>query len=217
MSITINKYIDHTLLKPDATRDEIKKICDEAKKYNFASVCINPCNISFCKKELLNSNVKVCTVIGFPLGQMTVEAKVAEAKDAIAKGANEVDMVLNIAALKQNNLEYVTNEIKLIVDVCHKSKVLLKVIIETCLLNQEQKINACKCVSDAKADFIKTSTGFSVYGATVEDVALLRKYSSPDVKVKASGGIRSLKDAIDMINAGAERLGTSKGVMLIKG
>lgn len=217
MSIAINKYIDHTLLKPDATRDEIKRICDEAKKYNFASVCINPCNISFCKKELLNSNVKVCTVIGFPLGQMTVEAKVAEAKDAIAKGANEVDMVLNIAALKQNNLEYVTNEIKLIVDVCHKSKVLLKVIIETCLLNQEQKINACKCVSDAKADFIKTSTGFSVYGATVEDVALLRKYSSPDVKVKASGGIRSLKDAIDMINAGAERLGTSKGVMLIKG
>lgn len=217
MSIAINKYIDHTLLKPDATRDDIKKICDEAKKYNFASVCINPCNISFCKKELLNSNVKVCTVIGFPLGQMTVEAKIAEAKDAIAKGANEVDMVLNIAALKQNNLEYVTNEIKLIADVCHKNKVLLKVIIETCLLNQEQKINACQCVSNAKADFIKTSTGFSISGATVDDVILLRKYCSPDVKVKASGGIGSYKDAIDMINAGAERIGTSKGVMLIKG
>lgn len=217
MSIAINKYIDHTLLKSDATRDDIKKICDEAKKYNFASVCINPCNISFCKKELLNSNVKVCTVIGFPLGQMTVEAKIAEAKDAIAKGANEVDMVLNIAALKQNNLEYVTNEIKLIADVCHKNKVLLKVIIETCLLNQEQKINACQCVSNAKADFIKTSTGFSISGATVDDVILLRKYCSPDVKVKASGGIGSYKDAIDMINAGAERIGTSKGVMLIKG
>ena len=217
MSIVINKYIDHTLLKPDATRDEIKKLCDEAKKYNFASVCINPCNISFCKKELFNSNINICTVVGFPLGQMTVDAKIAETKDAITKGANEIDMVLNIAALKQNNLEYVTNEIKLIADICHKNKVILKVIIETCLLNQEQKINACKCVSIAKADFIKTSTGFSTSGATIEDVALLRKYSSPNVKVKASGGIRSLKDAIEMINAGAERLGTSKGVMLIRG
>lgn len=212
----INKYIDHTLLKADASKKEIKKICQEAKKYHFASVCVNPFYVSFCKKELNKSNVKVCTVIGFPLGQMTTNAKILEAKDAIKNGAKEIDMVLNIAALKQNDLTYVTKEIKLIKNVCIKSNVILKVIIETCLLNRIQKINACKCVSNAHADFIKTSTGFSTSGATIDDVKLLRKYTCANVKVKAAGGIRCKNDAINMIKAGADRLGTSKGVSLIK-
>jgi len=212
----INKFIDHTLLRADATAAEISKLCEEAIKYDFASVCINPYYVKFCSKMLKASTVKVCTVIGFPLGQMTTAAKVYEAEDAIKEGAQEVDMVLNIAALKAGNLDYVTDEIKEIRSVCHKHDVILKVIIETCLLSEQDKINACKCVSDAKADFIKTSTGFSTAGATVEDVALMKKYVAKEVAIKAAGGIRCKQDAIDMINAGANRLGTSKGVMLVK-
>jgi len=211
----LNKYIDHTLLRADATQEEITKLCNEAKQYNFASVCVNPYYIPYCKEQLKGSGVDVCTVIGFPLGQMTTQAKVAEAADAIAKGATEVDMVLNIAALKQAKLDYVTNEIREIANECHKHNVILKVIIETCLLNEKQKIDACKCVSEAHADFIKTSTGFSTAGATVADVKILRQYSAKEVKVKAAGGIRSKQDALDMIAAGADRLGTSKGVMLV--
>ncbi len=211
----LNKYIDHTLLKADASKKEITKLCKEAKKYNFASVCVNPYYIKLAKKLLSGTTVKVCTVIGFPLGQMTTEAKVFEAIDAIKKGAKEVDMVLNIAALKDKNLTYVTNEISKIKNVCHKNHAILKVIIETCLLTKQEKINACKCVSKAKADFIKTSTGFSTSGATVADVELMKKYVSKNVKIKAAGGIRSYQDAINMIKAGANRLGTSKGVMLV--
>lgn len=212
----LNKYIDHTLLKADATQKEIAQLCLEAKQYQFASVCINPYYVPFCAQALKGTGVKVCTVIGFPLGQMTTEAKCVEALDAIKKGANEIDMVLNIAALKQHDLDYVTKEIKTICNVCHQNNALLKVIIETCLLDEHNKIDACKCVSSAKADFIKTSTGFSTSGATVADVALMKKYVDPTVKIKASGGIRSKEDALAMIEAGASRLGTSKGVMLVK-
>jgi len=213
----LNKYIDHTLLRADASLKEISKLCKEAKKYDFASVCVNPYYIPYCHKQLAKTNVKVCTVIGFPLGQMTTAAKVAEAHDACLKGASEVDMVLNIAALKDKKLEYVTDEIKEIAKAVHSHGAILKVIIETCLLSNVDKINACKCVSKAKADFIKTSTGFSTSGATVADVKILRKYSAKAVKVKAAGGIRFYQDAINMIKAGADRLGTSKGVMLMEG
>ncbi len=211
----LNKYIDHTLLKADATESDINKLCAEAKQYKFASVCVNPYYIPLCKKLLTDTSVKVCTVIGFPLGQMTVETKCAEAIDACKKGACEIDMVLNIAALKDNKLDYVTNEIEQITKACHEHNAIVKVIIETCLLSQQDKINACACVSKANADFIKTSTGFSTSGSTVEDVALMKKYVDPKVQIKAAGGIRSKVDAINMINAGANRLGTSKGIMLV--
>lgn len=211
----LNKYIDHTLLKADADQTAIEQLCAQAKQYHFASVCVNPYYVSLCTKLLKGSDVKVCTVIGFPLGQMTTKAKCDEALDAINNGAQEVDMVLNIAALKAHNLDYVTDEIKQVKDVCHSHNVLLKVIIETCLLDQQAKIDACKCVSNAKADFIKTSTGFSTGGATVEDVALLKKNVDPSVKVKASGGIKNKQDALKMIEAGADRLGTSRGVTLV--
>ena len=211
----LNKFIDHTLLRADATEEEIKKLCEEAKQYHFASVCVNPYYIPLCKQLLDGSDVKVCTVIGFPLGQMTTKAKCDEATDAIMKGAKEVDMVLNIAALKQKKLDYVTDEIKQIADICHSHQVILKVIIETCLLDEQNKIDACQCVSKAGADFIKTSTGFSTAGATVADVALMKKYVDPKVKIKSAGGIRNKQDALAMIEAGAQRLGTSKGIMLV--
>ncbi|MCQ3907715.1 MAG: deoxyribose-phosphate aldolase [Mycoplasmoidaceae bacterium] len=211
----LNKYIDHTLLRPDAAENEIRKLCEEAKLYKFASVCVNPYYIPFCKQILDGTDVKVCTVIGFPLGQMTTKAKCDETTDAIMKGAKEIDMVLNIAALKQEKLDYVTDEIKQIAEICHSHQAILKVIIETCLLNEHNKIDACQCVSNAGADFIKTSTGFSTAGATVADVALMKKYVDPKVKIKAAGGIRNKADAIAFIEAGASRLGTSKGVSLI--
>lgn len=211
----LNKYIDHTLLRADASKQEIEKLCVEAKQYHFASVCINPYYVPLCAKLLNGSDVKVCTVIGFPLGQMTTKAKCDETLDVINKGATEVDMVLNIAALKAKDLSYVTDEIKQIKNICHKHNVILKVIIETCLLSEQNKIDACKCVSDAQADFIKTSTGFSTSGATVQDVALMKKYVNSNVKIKAAGGIRSKADALAMIEAGASRLGTSKGIMLV--
>lgn len=211
----LNKYIDHTLLKADADQGQIEKLCAEAKQYHFASVCVNPYYVPLCAKLLSGSDVKVCTVIGFPLGQMTTDAKCAEALDVIKKGAQEVDMVLNIAALKAHNLNYVTDEIKQIKDVCHSHNVILKVIIETCLLDEHAKIDACQCVSIAKADFIKTSTGFSTGGATIEDIALMKKYVDPSVKIKAAGGIRNKADALKMIEAGASRLGTSGGVKLV--
>lgn len=213
----LNKYIDHTLLKPVASKKQITKLCTEAKRYDFASVCVNPYYIQLCRKLLKGTKVKVCTVIGFPLGQMTTDAKVAETADAIIKGAQEVDMVLNIAALKDKKFDYVINEIKKIKYVCKQQNVILKVIIETCLLTKQEKINACKCVSKARADFIKTSTGFSTGGATIEDVKLLRKYTAKSVKVKAAGGVRTKKDALAMIKAGADRLGTSNGVAIMIG
>lgn len=209
-----SRYIDHTLLKPDATEAQIKKLCSEAKKYHFASICVNPCYVAFCKKQLKNNKVKVCTVIGFPLGNTTTKTKVFETQDAIQNGADEIDMVINISWLKQKRLNECINEIKQIKKVCNKR--ILKVIVETCLLTESDKVNACMCVNKSGVDFIKTSTGFSVGGATIKDIKLFKKHISKNVKIKASGGIKTHQDMINMIDAGANRIGTSKGVEIIK-
>lgn len=210
----LSKYIDHTSLSPDVSISKIKDLCKEAIDNEFMSVCVNPCFVSLCKNELKDSDVKVCTVVGFPLGANTLESKVFEAKDAINNGADEIDMVINISRLKNNDLDYVTSEIRAIKKAIGDN--VLKVIIETCLLSDEEKINACKCVIDGNADFVKTSTGFSSGGATIEDVKLLKKYSENKILVKAAGGIKTSKDMLDMIEAGANRIGTSRGVSLIK-
>ena len=209
----LSKYIDHTLLKADASLEAIKKLCDEAKEYNFKSVCVNTCNIEFCKKQLEGSDVLVCTVVGFPLGAMSSEAKVFEAADAIKKGADEVDMVINIGRLKDKDLAYCTNEIKAIKQACGDKT--LKVIIETCLLSDEQIVDACNCVLDGGADFVKTSTGFSTAGATFEGVALMKKTVGDRCLIKAAGGVRSHEDMLKMIELGANRIGTSSGTKLI--
>jgi deoxyribose-phosphate aldolase len=213
----INRFIDHTLLKPVSTPNQIKTICEEAKKYNFFSVCINPHYVSLASDELKGSEVKVCTVVGFPLGANTTEIKVAETLKAIEDGANEIDMVINIGELKNKNEELITEDIKLVVDACHERNVLCKVIIETCLLDQEEKLLACKAVSNAKADYIKTSTGFGGGGATVEDVKLMKENVTDGILVKASGGVRDLDSANAMIEAGASRLGASSGVAIMEG
>ena len=213
MDIELNRYIDHTLLKPDATEADIVKLCDEAKKYNFAAVCVNSCWIPVCRRELENSGVRICAVIGFPLGAVATEIKGFEAFEAAVKmGADEVDMVINSGKLKDGDDEYVKKEIKdCKYAIGHK---ILKVIIETCLLTQEEKIKLCQIVSDSGADYIKTSTGFSTGGATREDVALLREHSADHLKVKAAGGISSIADAEDFVKLGADRLGTSRIVKL---
>ena len=208
------KYIDHTLLKADASLEAIKKLCDEAREYDFKSVCVNTCNIEFCRKQLEGSDVLVCCVIGFPLGAMTTESKVFETRDAISKGADEVDMVINIGRLKDNDLEYVTNEIRQIKEACGDK--VLKVIIETCLLTDEEKVNACRCILEAGADFVKTSTGFSTGGATFEDVALLKKTVKDNCLIKAAGGVKTKDDFLKMIELGANRIGTSSGTKLIE-
>ena len=210
----LSKYIDHTILKADATKEKLIKLCNEAIEYDFKTVCVNPSYIPLCKDLLKDSDVLVCTVIGFPLGQMTTEAKVFETKDAIAKGADEVDMVINIAKLKDRDLEYVTNEIKAIKEACGNH--VLKVIIETCLLTDEEKELACKCILDAKADFVKTSTGFSTNGATFHDVELLKKCVGDNCLVKAAGGVKTHDDFLKMIELGADRIGTSSGVKLLQ-
>ncbi len=209
----LSKYIDHTLLKADASLDAIKKLCDEAKDYDFKSVCVNTCNIEFCKKQLEESDVLVCCVIGFPLGAMSTEAKVFEAKDAVEKGADEVDMVINIGRLKDRDYDYVTDEIAQIKEAVGDKT--LKVIIETCLLTDEEKVAACKCILNTKADFVKTSTGFSTGGATFEDVALLKETVKDKCLIKAAGGVRSREDFEKMIELGANRIGTSSGTKLI--
>ena len=211
----LNKLIDHTLLKPEATKAQIEKLCGEAKEYDFKSVCVNPYYVKYAKELLKESDVLVCTVIGFPLGQNTTAIKVAETKDAIQNGADEIDMVINIGALKSRDVDYVLNEIKEIRKAC-KGKT-LKVIIETCLLTDEEKITACKLSNEAGADFVKTSTGFSTHGATVEDVKLMRETVGEDMGVKASGGIRDRETALKMVEAGATRLGVSAGVEIVKG
>jgi len=211
----IAKMIDSTLLKPDATSDDIKKLCRDAKKYNFASVCVNPCFVSLASDLLISVDVKVCCAIGFPLGAATPETKVFEARDAVRNGADEIDMVLNISALKAKKYETVKKEIKDIVDVV--GKVAVKVIIETCYLDDEEKIKACLIAKEAGAHFVKTSTGFGSKGATAEDVALMRKTVGPNMGVKASGGIRTIDDAVRMINAGANRIGTSRAVEIVEG
>ena len=209
------KYIDHTQLKADARREDIKKLCEEAKDHGFKTVCINPSYIELAKELLADSDVGVCTVIGFPLGQMTTEAKVYETKDAIEKGADEIDMVLNIAKLKDHELEYVRDEIAKVKEACGDH--VLKVIIETCLLSDDVKQAACECILEAKADFVKTSTGFSTHGATFEDVKLLKECVGDRCKVKAAGGVRTHDDFLKMIQLGADRIGTSSGVKLLEG
>ena len=210
----LSKYIDHTLLKADASLDAIKKLCDEAKEYDFKSVCVNTCNIEFCKKQLEGSDVLVCCVVGFPLGAMSTQAKVFETKNAIELGADEVDMVINIGRLKDKDYDYVTNEIKQIKNACGDKT--LKVIIETCLLSDEEKVEACKCILEAKADFVKTSTGFSTSGATFEDVKLLKDTVKDKCLIKAAGGVKTKDDFMKMIELGANRIGTSSGTKLIE-
>lgn len=209
----LSKYIDHTLLKADASKQAITKLCNEAIEYDFKSVCVNTCNIELCKSLLKGSDVLTCCVIGFPLGQMSTEAKVYETMDAVKKGADEVDMVINIARLKDKDFEYVTNEIQKIKEACNGKT--LKVIIETCLLTDEEKINACKCIMNTDADFVKTSTGFSTNGATFEDVMLLKDTVKDNKLIKAAGGVRSHEDMLKMIELGANRIGTSSGTKLI--
>ncbi|WP_302177350.1 deoxyribose-phosphate aldolase [Megamonas funiformis] len=213
--MNINKLIDHTALKPNTNKESILKLIAEAKTYDFASVCVNPCWVALAHQELKNTDVKVCTVIGFPLGANTTEVKVFETKDAIEKGAQEIDMVINVAMLKDKDYNYIENEIKQIVE-ASKDKAIVKVILETCLLTDEEIITASKLAKNAGADFVKTSTGFSTGGATVHDVALMRKTVGEDMGVKASGGIHTHEEAMAMINAGASRIGASAGVKLLK-
>ena len=207
--------IDHTLLKADATRSQIEKLCSEASEFEFASVCVNPTWVKYSAELLKDSKVKVCTVIGFPLGASTSEVKAFETKNAIANGAEEIDMVINIGALKNQEFDLVREDIKQVVDAANGT--LVKVIIETCLLSDEEKVKACELSVEAGADFVKTSTGFSTGGATAQDVALMRKTVGPTVGVKASGGVRNLQDMQKMIEAGATRIGASSGVAIING
>lgn len=217
MTTQLAQLIDHTLLKANATEAEIVKLAEEAKEYKFASVCVNPTWVKTASEVLKDvPEVKVCTVIGFPLGASTSAVKALETKDAIENGAGEVDMVINIGALKGQQYEIVENDIKAVVDAA-KGKALTKVIIETSLLTDEEKETACKLAVQAGADFVKTSTGFSTGGATKEDIALMRKVVGPTIGVKASGGVRSLEDAETMIEAGATRIGASSGVAIVNG
>ena len=210
----LNKYIDHTLLKPEATKEQITKLCQEARQYDFASVCVNTCYVPLAKELLAGSDVKVCCVVGFPLGAMDTVSKAFEAKTAVANGAQEVDMVINIGALKDKDYDYVTKDIAAVVEASKPA--IVKVIIEACLLTDEEKVEACKCSMNAKAEFVKTSTGFSTHGATPEDVALMKKTVDNVCKVKAAGGVRSYDDAMKMIEAGADRLGCSAGFKVME-
>lgn len=210
----MNKLIDHTLLKADSTLSQIKKLCEEAKTYDFASVCVNPTWVKVCAEELKGSDVKVCTVIGFPLGASTSAVKAFETKDALANGAEEFDMVINIGALKDQNYELVEQDICGVVEAAQGHCV--KVILETCLLSQDEIIKACECCVNAKATFVKTSTGFSTAGATIENVKLMKESVHGACKVKAAGGVRSYEDLQEMVEAGADRIGTSAGVKLLQ-
>jgi deoxyribose-phosphate aldolase len=209
--------IDHTLLKPDATADEIAQLCYEARKYEFASVCVNPTHVELCAELLQGTSVKVCTVIGFPLGATAPEVKAFEAENAIRDGATEIDMVINIGALKAGDHTLVAQDIHEVVRVGHAHGAIVKVIIETALLTNEEKVQACLFSKEAGADFVKTSTGFSGGGATTEDIALMRRVVGPDMGVKASGGVRDFDDAQSMVEAGATRLGASAGVKIVQG
>ncbi len=211
----LKKYIDHTLLKPEATQAQIDTLLGEALEYDFMSVCINPYWVSYAADRLKESDVKVCTVIGFPLGANTSAVKAFEASTAIDDGATEIDMVINIGAAKSGDWDQVEADIKAVVDVADQS-VLVKVIIETCLLTDEEKVKACQAAQAAGADFVKTSTGFSTGGATLEDVRLMRETVGPDMGVKASGGVSNLEEAQAMIEAGASRIGASKGIQIIQ-
>ncbi len=210
----LNSCIDHTLLKADASVEQIIQLCSEAREYKFASVCVNSCWVRLCAEQLRGSGVAVCTVVGFPLGAMIPEAKAFEAEAAVENGATEVDMVINIGALKSKDYRMVAKDINDVAKAVHDRGALLKVIIETCLLTQEEKVIACLLAKNAGADYVKTSTGFSTAGATVEDVALMRKVVGDDMCIKAAGGIRDRETAEKMIEAGADRIGASAGIKI---
>lgn len=222
----LNKYIDHTLLKPEASEEQILKLCDEALEYDFYSVCVNSCHVPLAVEKLSGSDVRVAAVAGFPLGAMSTSSKVFEAREAVEAGASEIDMVINVGALKEGRYEYVLHEITAMADVCHGyplaygdaagGDAVLKVIIETCLLTDEEIVKACELAVQAGADFVKTSTGFSTGGATEEAVSLMRDTVGYRAKIKASGGIRTLADAKAFIKLGADRLGCSAGVQIME-
>lgn len=220
-NLELAKMIDHTILKADATQSDIENLCDEAKKYNFASVCVNPYWVPLASDLLKNSTVKVCTVIGFPLGATSSESKAYETEIAILQGADEVDMVINVGAMKNNQTDIVENDILSVVNSARKTgktqnkNIIVKVILETCYLTKDEIKNACLSAKNAGADFVKTSTGFGTGGATVEDVSLMKETVGSSMEVKASGGIRDYETAIKMIEAGATRLGTSSGISIV--
>ena len=209
-----NKMIDHTVLKADTPLETVKRICDEAMEYGFASVCINPCHVAYCADYLKDSDVNVCTVIGFPLGANTSAVKAFETKDAIANGADEIDMVMNIGALKDKNYDLVRDDVKAVVEAANGT--LVKVILETCLLTEDEIKKACELCVEAKADYVKTSTGFSTRGATIEDVRIMKETVHGKAKVKAAGGVRTPEDMVKIVAAGADRIGTSAGCSLVK-
>lgn len=208
--------IDHTILKPEATSAQIRQLCEEALHFGFASACMNPFYVPLAAELMRGSAVKVCTVAGFPLGATTTDAKVFEAQEAIQHGAQEIDMVMNVGALKSGDDEAVEEDIRRVTDACHRGKAICKVILENCLLTREEKIHACQIAMRAGADYVKTSTGFNSGGATVEDVELMRTTVGPKMGVKASGGIRSYEDVLKMVAAGATRIGTSSGVKIVE-
>ena len=208
-----NKMIDHTVLKADTPLETVKRICDEAMEYGFASVCINPCHVAYCADYLKDSDVNVCTVIGFPLGANTSAVKAFETKDAIANGADEIDMVMNIGALKDKNYDLVRNDVKAVVEAANGT--LVKVILETCLLTEDEIKKACELCVEAKADYVKTSTGFSTRGATIEDVQIMKAAVQGKAKVKAAGGVRTHEDMVKIVEAGADCIGTSAGCSLV--
>lgn len=209
----LSKYIDHTILKVTATKEDINKLCKEAKDYEFYSVCVNGCYVKECREILKDSDVKIAAVVGFPLGAMTTNSKIFEAKEAVENGASEIDMVINVAKLKDKEYSYVENEIRMIKEAIGNN--ILKVIIETCYLSDEEKIKACELSLNAKADFVKTSTGFGTGGATYEDIKLMKSVVGDNAEVKASGGVRDNKTANEYIKLGVTRLGTSSGVSII--
>ena len=209
-----NKMIDHTVLKADTPLETVKRICDEAMEYGFASVCINPCHVAYCADYLKDSDVNVCTVIGFPLGANTSAVKAFETKDAIANGADEIDMVMNIGALKDKNYDLVRDDVKAVVEAANGT--LVKVILETCLLTEDEIKKACELCVEAKADYVKTSTGFSTRGATIEDVRIMKEAVHGKAKVKAAGGVRTPEYMVKIVAAGADRIGTSAGCSLVK-
>ncbi|MBM7554719.1 deoxyribose-phosphate aldolase [Thalassobacillus pellis] len=216
MEKNLAEWIDHTQLKPDTKQKKIDEVCSEAREYKFASVCVNPYWVEHCYKQLKDTDVKVCTVVGFPLGATTTEVKAFETKQAIENGATEIDMVINVGALKSGDHDSVQKDIEAVVREA-EGKALVKVIIETSLLSDDEKVTACKLSVDAGADYVKTSTGFSGGGATVEDIRLMRKTVGPELGVKASGGVRDYESTKAMIDAGATRIGASSGIEIIKG
>lgn len=210
------QLVDHTNLHPDATRADLERLCDEARRHHFKAVCVNSAQVAFVSGLLEGTDVHVGAAVGFPLGQTSVATKVFETTDALSKGANEIDYVVNLTEVKAANWDYVRDEMKAIVDACNKAQVTSKVIFENCLLAQDEKTRLCEIASEVKPTFVKTSTGFSTGGATVEDVRLMREHVDPSVKVKAAGGIRCADDFLDMVRAGAERIGCSASIAIIE-